>query len=136
MLQVPAYTPYQPERSQGTLQTLWIYQSLISQLTGFEAINASLYDRSTCLFEAMNCSLRLVKEATTVLVSNTLYPGDLEVLETLAQETDLKLIRVPVSNQTGRIDMEALKRLLNTTPQLAAFAFPQVNNLGNIEPVD
>jgi len=131
-----AYTPYQPERSQGTLQTLWIYQSLISQLTGFEAINASLYDRSTCLFEAMNCSLRLVKEATTVLVSNTLYPGDLEVLETLAQETDLKLIRVPVSNQTGRIDMEALKRLLNTTPQLAAFAFPQVNNLGNIEPVD
>lgn len=131
-----AYTPYQPERSQGTLQTLWIYQSLISQLTGFEAINASLYDRSTCLFEAMNCSLRLVKEATTVLVSNTLYPGDLEVLETLAQETELKLIRVPVSSQTGRIDMDALKRLLNTTPQLAALAFPQVNNLGNIEPID
>src|SRR5688572_22911261 len=131
-----AYTPYQPERSQGTLQTLWIYQSLISQLTGFEAVNASLYDRSTCLFEAMNCALRLVKDSTTIIVSNTLYPGDLEVLDTHAKETGMKILRVPVNAQSGKIDMEALKRLLNTTPQVAAVAFPQVNNLGSIESVD
>ena len=131
-----AYTPYQPERSQGTLQTLWIYQSLISQLTGFEAINASLYDRSTCLYEAMNCALRLVKDATTVVVANTLYPGDLEVLDTQAKGTDLKIIRAPVNPQSGKIDMEALKRILNTTPQVAAVAFPHVNSLGNIESVD
>jgi glycine dehydrogenase len=131
-----AYTPYQPERSQGTLQTLWIYQSLLSQLTGFEAINASLYDRSTCLYEAMNCALRLVKESTTIIVTNTIYPGDMEVIETHAFETGMKIIKAPVSSQTGRVDMEALKRLLNTTPQVAAVAFPQVNNLGNIEPVD
>lgn len=131
-----AYTPYQPERSQGTLQTLWIYQSLLSQLTGFEAINASLYDRSTCLYEAINCALRLVKESTTVIVAGTLFPGDLEVLETHAEGTDLKLIRAPVSAQTGKLDVDALKRLLNTTPLVAAVAFPQVNNLGNIEPVD
>ena len=131
-----AYTPYQPERSQGTLQTLWIYQSLVSQLTGFEAINASLYDRSTCLFEAMNCALRLVKDSTTVVVAATIYPGDLEVIQTLAKGTGLKLIMAPVSAKTGRIDMDALKRILNTTPQVAALAFPQVNNLGNIEAVD
>ncbi len=131
-----AYTPYQPERSQGTLQTLWIYQSLVSQLTGFEAINASLYDRSTCLFEAMNCALRLVKDSTTMIVAATLYPGDLEVIETYARETELKLIKAPVNAQTGRTDMDALKRILNTTPQIAGVAFPQVNNLGNIEPVD
>ena len=131
-----AYTPYQPERSQGTLQTLWIYQSLISQLTGFEAINASLYERSTCLFEAMNCALRLVKDSTTVIAAGTLYPGDLEVLETYARETNLKILRAPVSAQTGRMDMDALKRILNTTPQIAGVAFPQINNLGNIEPVD
>lgn len=131
-----AYTPYQPERSQGTLQTLWIYQSLMSQLTGFEAINASLYDRSTCLFEAMNCALRLVKDSTTVIVANTLYPGDLEVIETHAKETDLKIIKAPVSAQTGKVDIDALKRILNTTPQIAAVAFPQVNNLGNLEAVD
>ena len=131
-----AYTPYQPERSQGTLQTLWIYQSLISQLTGFEAVNASLYDRSTCLFEAMNCALRLVKDSTTVIVANTLYPGDLEVIETHAKETELKILRAPINAQTGKLDIEALKRILNTTPQVAAVAFPQVNNFGNIEAVD
>ena len=131
-----AYTPYQPERSQGTLQTLWIYQSLLSHLTGFEAINASLYDRSTCLYEAMSCALRLVKDSTTIIVSGTIYPGDMQVIETHAIETGMKIIKAPVSAQTGRVDMEALKRLLNTTPQVAAVAFPQVNNLGNLEPVD
>lgn len=131
-----AYTPYQPERSQGTLQTLWIYQSLISQLTGFEAVNASLYDRSTCLYEAMNCALRLVKDSTTVVVANTLYPGDLEVIETHAKETEMKIIRAPINPQSGKMDIEALKRILNTTPQVAAVAFPQVNHFGNIESVD
>lgn len=131
-----AYTPYQPERSQGTLQTLWIYQSLLSQLTGFEAINASLYDRATCLFEAMNCALRLVKESNTIIVANTIYPGDMEVLETQARETGLKIVKAPVNPQTGKMDMEGLKRLLNTTPQVAAVAFPQINNLGNLESVD
>lgn len=131
-----AYTPYQPERSQGTLQTLWIYQSLMSQLTGFEAINASLYDRSTCLFEAMNCALRLVKDSTTIVVANTLYPGDIEVLITHAKETGMKIVRAPVNSGTGKLDVEALKRILNTTPMVAAVAFPQVNNLGNIESVD
>lgn len=131
-----AYTPYQPERSQGTLQTLWIYQSLVSQLTGFEAVNASLYDRSTCLYEAMNCALRLVKDSTTVVVANSLYPGDLEVIETHAKETEMKIIRAPINAQTGKLDIDALKRILNTTPQVAAVAFPQVNNFGNIESVD
>jgi glycine dehydrogenase len=131
-----AYTPYQPERSQGTLQTLWIYQSLISQLTGFEAINASLYERSTCLYEAMSCALRLVKDSTTIIVAGTLYPGDLEVLDTQAIETGMKILRAPVNPQTGKLDIEGLKRLLNTTPLVAAVAFPQVNNLGNLESVD
>lgn len=131
-----AYTPYQPERSQGTLQTLWIYQSLISQLTGFEAINASLYDRSTCLYESMNCALRLIKDSTTIVVAGTIYPGDLEVLETHAKETGMKIVLSPVNAQTGKLDIEALKKILNTTPLVAAVAFPQVNNLGNLEPVD
>ena len=81
-----AYTPYQPERSQGTLQSLWIYQNLLSQLTGFEAINASLYERSTCLFEALNCATRVKKNATKVLVAENIYPKDIEVLKTHAKK--------------------------------------------------
>jgi glycine dehydrogenase len=130
-----AYTPYQPERSQGTLQTLWIYQSLISQLTGFEAVNASLYERSTCLFEALLCAQRLIKNSTTVLVSSALYPGDLEVLDTHAVDTSLKIKRVPIDIKTGRTDIIALKKLI-AEGSVAAVAFAQVNTLGVIEDVD
>lgn len=129
-----AYTPYQPERSQGTLQSLWIYQSLLGQLTGFEAINASLYERSTCLFEAFLCAQRIVKNSTTVVVAETLYPGDLEVLDTHAIGTSLKIVRAPVSAATGTLDLAALKKLL--VPGVAAVAFPQINCLGNLEEVD
>lgn len=131
-----AYTPYQPERSQGTLQTLWIYQSLISQLTGFEAINASLYDRSTCLYEAMNCALRLVKESNTILVSESIYPGDLEVLETHAIQTGMKIVKIPVNPHTGAMSVEELRKKLNTTAGVAAVAFPQVSSFGTLESVD
>lgn len=131
-----AYTPYQPERSQGTLQTLWIYQSLMSQLTGFEAINASLYERSTCLYEAMNCALRLVKESTTILVSESLYPGDIEVIETHARETNMKIIRIPVNPHTGTMSVDELRKKMNTTALVAAVAFPQVSSLGSLEAVD
>lgn len=131
-----AYTPYQPERSQGTLQTLWIYQSLLSQLTGFEAINASLYDRSTCLFEAMNCALRLVKNSNTIVVADTLYPGDLEVLHTLALGTEMNIISAPVNANDGKLDLNALKEILTTKQNIAAVVYPQVNNFGIIEDVD
>ncbi|MFP5459064.1 MAG: aminomethyl-transferring glycine dehydrogenase subunit GcvPB, partial [Bacteriovoracia bacterium] len=131
-----AYTPYQPERSQGTLQTLWIYQSLIGQLTGFEAVNASLYDRSTCLFEAMLCAQRLVKNTATVLVSEAIYPGDLEVLDTQAKETSLKIERIPLDAKTGQTNLEALKKMLEGRSDIAGIAYPQLNTLGNLEDVD
>ncbi len=130
-----AYTPYQPERCQGTLYTLWIYASAISELTGFEAINASLYDRSTCLYEALQTALRLRPGKKTVLVSHTLYPQDLEVLFTLAQNTSLKLVTVP-ANKNGVIDLGSLNILTQEHQNdLAGFAFPQVNCLGLLENV-
>lgn len=58
-----AYTPYQPERSQGTLITHWIYQCAMSALTGFEAVNCSLYDGASAVFEAAACACRLTKKA-------------------------------------------------------------------------
>lgn len=131
-----AYTPYQPERSQGTLQTLWIYQSLISQLTGFEAVNASLYERSTCLFEALLCAQRLVKNSSVAFVSEGIYPADLEVLQTMAIETSLTVQTYKINTKTGRIDLKDLEAKLKNTQGVCAVAFPQINSLGILEDVD
>lgn len=131
-----AYTPYQPERSQGTLYTLWLYSSMISTLTGFEAVNASLYDRSTCLFEAMNTISRLAKGKNKIIVASTLYPGDIEVLHTLAAETQLKVIVAPLCPTSGSVDLKALDQLCQEhLEDLAGIAFPQLNHLGVLEDV-
>ncbi|MFT6632066.1 MAG: glycine dehydrogenase [Bacteriovoracaceae bacterium] len=131
-----AYTPYQPERSQGTLQTLWIYQNLISKITGFEAINASLYERATCLFESLNCATRIKRKSHTVIVAENIFPGDIEVLNTQAKETFLNIIYAPINKTTGLIDQVKLIEIIKTTEGLAGFAFPQINSFGQIEDFD
>ncbi|PIK15799.1 aminomethyl-transferring glycine dehydrogenase subunit GcvPB [Halobacteriovorax sp. JY17] len=132
-----AYTPYQPERSQGTLWTLWMYSSTLSMLTGFEAINASFYDRSTCLFEACNTATRIKRNTTKVIISEGIYPGDMEVLRTQAIETNLELITLPIDKETGLTDIDEAKALIEKeSSSLAGFAFCQVNNLGLVEDVN
>ena len=131
-----AYTPYQPERSQGTLNTLWIYSSSVSMLTGFEAINASFYDRATTLYEAIQTATRIVKNSTVALVCESIYPGDIEVLRTQAEETGLKIVTIPTDKQTGITDIDlARKMATDLGDSLACIAFPQVNNYGNLEDV-
>jgi glycine dehydrogenase len=131
-----AYTPYQPERSQGTLNTLWIYSSALSMLTGFEAINASFYDRSTTMFEAIQTAIRLVKGSNTALICESIYPGDIEVLKTHAKETGLKIVTIPTDKETGMTNIEAARKLAKEIgTHLACIAFPQVNNYGNLEDV-
>ena len=135
-----SYTPYQPERSQGTLMTHWIYQSLLAQLTGFEAINASMYERSTALFEALKCAVKISRsKKNKVLILNSIYPGDKEVLETQSIETDLQIIWAEDSefSKSGKISLEAVKKAAaGFESDIAAIAFPQTNNLGNLEDVD
>ena len=130
-----AYTPYQPERSQGTLMTMWLYQNVLNRLTGIEAINASMYERSTCLYEAIQCARRIVKKSSVAVVVDHLYPGDKEVLITLAKETDLDLRFAPLTEQ-GVSDLDALEHMIKEAGQnLACLVFQQVNNLGNLEDV-
>lgn len=132
-----AYTPYQPERSQGTLYTLWFYASCISKLSGYEAINASLYERSTCLHEAINTAKRLHKKGTTALIPQNLYPGDTDVLKTLTEHTDVNIEFVPIDLQTGLIDMDVLQVRIEKDPErYCALVFSQVNNFGVLEDVD
>lgn len=130
-----AYTPYQPERSQGTLQTLWIYQSALASITGFEAINASLYERATCLFEALNCATRIARKKNTVIVTSNIYPGDIEVLNTQAKETKLNILYAP-TNVDGNTDIEALKKMISENEDVCAVAYPQINNFGHLENFD
>ena len=134
-----AYTPYQPERSQGTLLTHWIYQCLLAQLTGFEAVNSSLYDRASALFEASCCAVRLADDpaADTVLVAESLFPSDIEVLQTHAADTALRIATVPLDPATGLLDPATVRaRAEALGSRLAAIAFPQINSLGLLENVD
>jgi len=132
-----SYTPYQPERSQGTLLTHWIYQCLLSALTGFEAINSSLYDRSTALHEAICCATRLKRKSTTTLLPASHHPADLEVLETLFAHTDISIQITPIDPETGKTCLNALReQATELGDQLAAIAFPQTNNFGLLEDVD
>ncbi len=132
-----AYTPYQPELSQGTLLAHWIYQCSMARLTGFEAVNASLYDRSTSIFEGICAAIRMSRGKSAAIIPDTLYPGDLEVLETMVVDTEVELIRVPADAETGLIDFDALKTAAEgAKDRLAVVVFPQVNTFGLIEPVD
>lgn len=132
-----AYTPYQPERSQGTLWTLWMYSSTLSMLTGFEAINASFYERSTCLFEACCTAQRIKKKSKKVLVSEGIYAGDMEVLNTLAVETNIEIITLELDKLTGLTDIDKASKVINENiEELAGFAFCQVNQNGLLEDVN
>ena len=132
-----SYTPYQPERSQGTLVTHWIYQCTLSALTGFEAINTSLYDRSAALFEAIACAIRTSARGSKILLAESLFDEDVEVLETLAKETEIEFVLAKICPSSGVLDHSSLQAIEEAeTEEFAAFVFPQVNKFGLLENVD
>ncbi len=133
-----AYTPYQPERSQGTLMTQWLYQCCLAMLTGFEAINASQYDRATSLVEALYTAARLSRQGRThFLLLGSLWPQDLEVVRTLLEGTRLTYDVVPIDPARGTVPLAALEQQATVKADtLAGIAFPQVGSLGCLEDVD
>ena len=132
-----AYTPYQPERSQGTLATHWIYQSVLSAITGFEAVNASLYDRSSAIFEAIKCAQRLKATSHVALVAGSLHSSDIEVLQSYARFTDLEIEIVDVDRSKGTLDIQKLEeRIKSLGNAVLGICFPQVNRFGILEEVD
>lgn len=102
-----AYTPYQFEMSQGMLQAIFEYQSLIARLTGLEASNASVYDGATAAAEAM-LMLRDNTRKSKVLVSEGLHPDVLETLHTYAPCVGVELVRIPLKD--GVTDVDAVSK--------------------------
>lgn len=104
---VSAYTPYQAEISQGILQSIFEYQTMMCELTGMDASNASVYDGATAAAEAINMCVD--KKHTKVLLASTMDPQVLETIETYYQFSDIELIRIPMSE--GIVDLDELTRL-------------------------
>ena len=123
------YTPYQPELSQGTLQAIFEFQTLICQLTAMEVANASLYDGSSALAEAALMALRLTKRPK-FLVPSSLHPNYRKVLGTYLANLDVQLEEIPVV-KTGGLDLDYLTQALND--DCAAVVVQSPNFFGVIE---
>ena len=125
-----AYTPYQCEMSQGMLQAIFEYQSLIADLTGMEASNASVYDGGTAAAEAL-LALRDSKRKKKILYSAALHPDVIAVMQTYARFASLELTEVPLCD-AGVTDISAIAGLCEGAAGLIA---PQVNFYGCVEDI-
>lgn len=125
-----AYTPYQPEISQGTLQYIFEYQSMICELTGMEASNASMYDGATAAAEVMFMSVASAKKKNRVLVSATVPERVVEVMKTYAGFHGVDLTVIP--EKDGVTDLEAMKSEL-AAGDVAGVLLPTPNKYGLIE---
>lgn len=125
-----AYTPYQPEISQGTLQYIFEYQSMISELTGLEATNASMYDGATAAAEVMFMMVASAKKKNRVLISATLPTRVADVVRTYADFHGVDITEIPEKN--GVTDLTALDSLLEAG-DVAGVMLPSPNKYGIIE---
>jgi glycine dehydrogenase subunit 1 len=130
-----AYTPYQPEVSQGTLQSIYEFQSLICELTGMDVASASHYDGATATAEAALMACRLTRR-DRVAVSRTVAPDVRRVLETYCSGPGIDVIEVPAHLEPdgdGLTDVDAVRRLVGD--DVACLIVQQPSFLGLIEPM-
>jgi glycine dehydrogenase subunit 1 len=103
-----SYTPYQPEISQGTLQYIFEFQTLICQLTGMEVANASMYDGSTAMAEAYLMAQRVTRR-DKIVVATSVHPEYREVARTYTQHGAAEIVEIAFDEETGRVgDLSAL----------------------------
>jgi glycine dehydrogenase subunit 1 len=124
-----AYTPYQAEIAQGTLQAMFEFQTLMTQLTGMEVGNASLYDGSTATTEAVLMALRVTRR-NRVLVARTVHPEYYQVLKTFVRHQGTELVQLPYQ-ESGQLDLSSLETALNAAT--AAVVVQSPNFFGALE---
>ena len=122
-----AYTPYQPEVSQGTLQAIYEYQTLVCRLLGMEVANASMYDGASALAEALLMAIRTTKRKR-VAISKAVNPHYRQVIDTYLRPTGFELIELPYRSD-GRTDLTPIQ----DQADLAAVALQSPNFFGCIE---
>src|SRR5262249_38525901 len=124
-----AYTPYQAEISQGTLQSIFEFQTMICELTGMEVANASMYDGSTATAEAVMMAVRLTGRRS-VAVARSVHPEYREVLSTYAFHQGMPLSSVAFAD-SGRVDLKALEESVSS--DTACLLIQSPNFFGTIE---
>lgn len=128
-----AYTPYQAEASQGTLQLIYEYQTMMTRLTGMDISNASLYDGATALAEAVLMAERSVKKGPgRVLVPESVHPAYRKTLKTIVGLQGVEVVELPVAS--GKLDVEWLNR--QSFDAFSALVIPQPNFFGVLEDAD
>jgi glycine dehydrogenase subunit 1 len=127
-----SYTPYQAEITQGTLQAIFEFQTMIAELTGMDVANASMYDGSTGAAEAVMMAVRVTGRHKAV-VAATVHPEYREVLATYAKHQGLPSTLVGYVRETGRIDLAALEA--QVTNETAAVLVQSPNFFGTIEDI-
>ncbi len=125
-----AYTPYQPEISQGTLQAIFEYQTLMCQLTGMEVSNASMYDGASSLAEAVLMAHR-VNGKKKILMSESVHPEYRHVVQTYLDPEDQEMVLIPYLKKEGRTDGKALIPLLDS--EVSAVVLQSPNFFGVVE---
>ncbi|MCH5584145.1 aminomethyl-transferring glycine dehydrogenase subunit GcvPA [Shimazuella sp. AN120528] len=123
-----AYTPYQPEISQGELQAIFEFQTMIAELTGMDVANSSMYDGPTALAEAANLASGVTKRKQ-ILISRTVHPEAREILQTSSHGLGLEIIEIPYKD--GITDISALEELVSS--QTAAVIVQSPNFFGHLE---
>lgn len=131
-----AYTPYQAEASQGTLQLLYEFQTMICELTGMDVANASMYDGATALAEAILMAVRVNKHSKTsrVLITGTTHPFYRETIETVLRNQHIEVITLPFDEKQGITSLSALEHY--TGEDITALVISQPNFFGCLETVD
>lgn len=131
-----AYTPYQAEASQGTLQLLYEFQTMMVNLTGMDVSNASLYDGASAVAEAVLMAARVQKKLKKqrILMPKTINPIYRQVVDTIVKNQDIEMVEIPLNEKTGTIDFAALQKF--DKQEITALVIPMPNFFGIIEDVD
>ena len=129
-----SYTPYQAEASQGTTQAIFEFQTLITQLTGLEVANASMYDGASATAEAVLMAHRILPKRSRVALSRALWPDYRATVRTyLSALEEIELVELPFDPKSGATDLSSLERVADERLLAVVLGYP--NGFGVIEPL-